>query len=115
MQAALDATALMLSKDAQNLSTEQLGSKAAAYFTALFNRPELSNAQEGRKDAGGLSDLSNTPFSVDVDVGAANVDASWIDVRTGRSRTAPASKSWYNSKNICTSKGGTWTPKAHSE
>ncbi len=45
MQAALDATALMLSKDAQSLSTEQLGSKATTYFTALFNRPEASNVQ----------------------------------------------------------------------
>jgi Flp pilus assembly protein TadG len=43
MQAALDATALMLSKDAQSLSTEQLGTKATTYFNALFNRPEASN------------------------------------------------------------------------
>ena len=40
MQAALDSTALMLSKDAKNLTPDQLKTKATAYFTALFNRPE---------------------------------------------------------------------------
>jgi Flp pilus assembly protein TadG len=45
MQAAIDATALMLSKDAQTLPTAQLGSKATTYFSALFNRPEASNVQ----------------------------------------------------------------------
>jgi Flp pilus assembly protein TadG len=45
MQSALDSTALMLSKDAQSMSTEQLSSKATAYFTAMFNRPEASNVQ----------------------------------------------------------------------
>src|SRR5262245_5328286 len=44
MQAAVDSTALMLSKDAQTMSTTQLDTKAAAYFNALFNRPlEASN------------------------------------------------------------------------
>lgn len=45
MQAALDATALMLSKDAQTLTTAQLDSKAIIYFNALFQRPEASNVQ----------------------------------------------------------------------
>jgi Flp pilus assembly protein TadG len=43
MQAALDSTALMLSKDAKNLSSDQLKTKATAYFTALFNRSEATN------------------------------------------------------------------------
>jgi Flp pilus assembly protein TadG len=43
MQAALDSTALMLSKDAQTLSGDQLSAKATTYFNALFNRPEASN------------------------------------------------------------------------
>jgi Flp pilus assembly protein TadG len=43
MQAALDSTALMLSKDAQSLSGEQLTSKATTYFNAMFNRPEAGN------------------------------------------------------------------------
>jgi Flp pilus assembly protein TadG len=45
MQSALDSTALMLSKDAQALTTAQLGEKANSYFTAMFNRPEASNVQ----------------------------------------------------------------------
>ena len=45
MQAALDSTALMLSKDAQTLTTTQLATKATAYFNALFHRPEASNVQ----------------------------------------------------------------------
>ena len=43
MQAAADATALMLSKDASSLTGSQLSSKATAYFQALFNRPEAKN------------------------------------------------------------------------
>jgi Flp pilus assembly protein TadG len=45
MQMALDSTALMLSKEAQGLNTAQLGTKATAYFNALFHRPEVSNVQ----------------------------------------------------------------------
>jgi Flp pilus assembly protein TadG len=45
LQAALDSTALMLSKDAATLSKNELNSKAAAYFASLFNKPEGSNIQ----------------------------------------------------------------------
>jgi Flp pilus assembly protein TadG len=43
MQAAADATALMLSKDASSLTASQLSTKATAYFQALFNRSEAKN------------------------------------------------------------------------
>jgi Flp pilus assembly protein TadG len=43
MQAALDSTALMLSKDAQNLTSDEISQKASDYFNALFNRPEAVN------------------------------------------------------------------------
>ncbi|MCC6776826.1 MAG: VWA domain-containing protein [Hyphomicrobiales bacterium] len=43
MQAANDSMALMLSKDAQNLTSAQLSQKANDYFNALFNRTEVSN------------------------------------------------------------------------
>lgn len=43
MQAALDSTALMLSKDAATLSNADLQSKAKSYFDALFTRPEAKN------------------------------------------------------------------------
>jgi len=45
MQMALDSTALMLSKQAQGLDGAALGSKATAYFNALFQRPEVSGVQ----------------------------------------------------------------------
>jgi Flp pilus assembly protein TadG len=45
MQGALDATALMLYRDAQAASADQLSTKATSYFNALFHRPEASNVQ----------------------------------------------------------------------
>ncbi len=43
MQAALDSTALMLSKEARGLDQAQLEKKANDYFKALFNRAEAYN------------------------------------------------------------------------
>jgi Mg-chelatase subunit ChlD len=43
IQAALDSTALMLSKEAPTLTQDQLNQKAGDYFAALFNRPEAKN------------------------------------------------------------------------
>jgi Flp pilus assembly protein TadG len=45
MQAALDATALAVSKQAATLTSDQLNEKASAYFKAAFNRPEVKNVQ----------------------------------------------------------------------
>jgi Flp pilus assembly protein TadG len=45
MQSALDATALAMSKDAQNLSPAELGTKATAYFNAVFHKTEAANVQ----------------------------------------------------------------------
>ena len=43
IQAAVDSTALMLSKEASSLSTADLQTKATQYFTANFKRPEGKN------------------------------------------------------------------------
>jgi Flp pilus assembly protein TadG len=43
MQSALDASALMLSKDAQNMTTGDLTQKSNDYFKTLFTRPEAYN------------------------------------------------------------------------
>ena len=43
MQASNDATALMLSKDAQNLTSSEISQKAVDYFKATFTRTELAN------------------------------------------------------------------------
>ncbi len=45
MQGALDAAALILSKEAGQLSTGALGEKASAYFNANFARPEVQDPQ----------------------------------------------------------------------
>jgi Flp pilus assembly protein TadG len=45
MQAALDATALMISKTASGLSQSQMNTQATNYFNALFNRTDVSNIQ----------------------------------------------------------------------
>jgi Flp pilus assembly protein TadG len=43
MQAALDATALMLSKSVSTLTSSQMQQQATSYFNALFTRPEVIN------------------------------------------------------------------------
>jgi Flp pilus assembly protein TadG len=45
MLAALDTTALMLSRDSDGLTPEQLSQKANDYFNAQFNRPDANNVQ----------------------------------------------------------------------
>src|SRR5580765_384600 len=45
MQASLDATALMLSRDAANMAPGEVSSKATSFFSAQFNRPEVANPQ----------------------------------------------------------------------
>lgn len=45
MLAAIDATALMLSKDAATMTPGEVTAKANAYFTSQFNRPEVANIQ----------------------------------------------------------------------
>ena len=43
MQAAIDSTALFLSKDAQTATSEQLSQKADSYFKALFTRTDVTD------------------------------------------------------------------------
>jgi Flp pilus assembly protein TadG len=43
MQSAVDATALILSKEAQTLTTAQLNTKATQIFNAQFHRPDVTN------------------------------------------------------------------------
>jgi uncharacterized protein YegL len=54
------------------------------------------------------------PFSKDVNVGAANYNASWIEWSDWDAANGTCSKSGYNSKNSCTNNGGVWTPKNHN-
>jgi Flp pilus assembly protein TadG len=43
MQAAVDATALMLSKNIATLTTAQINAKATSVFTAMYTRPEITS------------------------------------------------------------------------
>jgi Flp pilus assembly protein TadG len=43
MQIALDSTALMLARDASTMTDQNLDTKAANYFKAIFTRPEATN------------------------------------------------------------------------
>jgi len=43
MQASLDATALMLSRDAAGMDPSQVTAKATSFFNAQFNRPEVAS------------------------------------------------------------------------
>jgi len=43
MQSAMDATALMLSKEVSTLTTDQISQKATDYFNAMYHRSEVAN------------------------------------------------------------------------
>ena len=45
MLASLDATALMLSRDAANMTPGEVSTKATSFFNAQFNRPEVKDVQ----------------------------------------------------------------------
>jgi Flp pilus assembly protein TadG len=45
MLGAVDATALMLSRDAATMTPAEIQAKANTYFTAQYNRPEVANVQ----------------------------------------------------------------------
>ncbi len=199
LQAALDATALMLSKEAAVDTHDQLQSNALAYFKAMFNRPAYetiavtanytdangstlvlnasvnvktdfmqafgydtvtlsgsstaqwgttrlrvalvldntgSMSSDGKMDAlktattsllSQLKDaatnagdvyVSIVPFVKDVNLGAANYQANWIDWSDWEANNGSCSgySSWKKprSKSSCLYNGGTWTPADHS-
>jgi Flp pilus assembly protein TadG len=196
MQAAADATALMLAKSASGLSAAQLQQNATSYFAANFNHPEAQSLQvqasytsgqtgfsvqvDGTAKVNttfmglmGMSQISlstsgtaswnnsklrvalvldNTgsmsqygklsalqtaannllnqlqtaaqadgdvyvsiiPFVKDVNAGASNYNATWIDWTDWDAANGTCSNNTYTSKSSCTSHGKTWTPKNHN-
>jgi Flp pilus assembly protein TadG len=73
MQAALDSTALMLSKDAATVTNANLQTEASNYFNALFTRPEATNVTiAATYTTSGGSQVSVT--------GSANVPTKFIGV-----------------------------------
>jgi Flp pilus assembly protein TadG len=192
LQAASDATALMVSKNAPTMTESQIQTAAANYLTALFTRPEATNlkvtasydtsggshviitasadvktdfmnlagvskmkigtvsqvkwgntrlrvalvldntgsmAQDGKMTAlktatNNLLDqlkaaavnngdvyVSIIPFVKDVNVGAVNYQATWIDWTDWNSNNGSCSGGWGQTKSSCS---GTWTPNNHN-
>jgi Flp pilus assembly protein TadG len=73
MQAALDATALALSKEAANLTQAQLTQKAHDYFLAAFNRPDAYDVKVNAtysNAAGLIPSASTTSCSAKASPGA---------------------------------------------
>ncbi|MGH6770303.1 MAG: vWA domain-containing protein [Xanthobacteraceae bacterium] len=58
--------------------------------------------------------VSIVPFAVDVNVGTANVDASWIDWEDWEAVKGTCSSSYYKSKSTCEANNKIWTPADHS-
>ena len=58
--------------------------------------------------------ISIVPFAKDVNVGASNYNASWIDWSLWDAANGTCSNTSYTSQSSCTSKGKVWTPKNHS-
>jgi uncharacterized protein YegL len=75
MQAALDSTGLMLSKDAGSLTPEQMSEKATNQFKALFNQPEAKDVT--------VTAVLSTPqagsFKLDISA-KAKLDARFLKV-----------------------------------
>jgi Flp pilus assembly protein TadG len=94
MQNAADATALMLAKNASNMSAGQLQTSATAFFNANFSRPEAQNAQVTATYSQGPSG-----FSIRVD-GSAYVNTTFMGL-LGISQiplTTTTSVNWNNAK-----------------
>src|SRR5262245_26983046 len=71
LQAAVDSTALMASKDAATLTASQLQTKADAYFKALFTRPEATGVTS-------TTTYNNTNGAQVVVKATANVKANFM-------------------------------------
>jgi hypothetical protein len=134
MQAALDSTALMLSKDLSSgaITTSQISTKATAYFQRAVHRHlcvaechghrKMSAMQTAAKNlVDQLSTLAKTngdvyisivPFAKDVNVGASNCSQYWGDFTDWDAANGNNTCTARDSNNHCTS--STWTPANHN-
>lgn len=85
--------------------------KMDALKTAAHNL--LATLQTAVSNPGDIQ-VSIVPFTTDVNVGTANVAASWIDWTNWEAANGSCSSRRYTSQSTCTSHGYTWTPAAHS-
>jgi Flp pilus assembly protein TadG len=70
MQAALDSTALMLSKNVASMTNSELQAQARSYFTSIFSRPDATNinVSAAYSTAGGSSLAVSASASVATDI-----------------------------------------------
>ena len=78
LQSAIDSTALMISRDAPGLNQADLNTKAQAYFTALFTRPDIDAVVSATYGTTGGSNVvikgsANVPTTFMAAVGFKNV------------------------------------------
>jgi len=86
MQGALDAAALMLTKQAQQLSADQVSQDATTYFNANFTRPDIQNIQvsAAASSSGGTSlSLTATGAVTTQFVGLMGISTINISVKSG--------------------------------
>ena len=58
--------------------------------------------------------VSIIPFNKDVDVGASNVNATWLRWDLWDAVNGKCSKTMYHTQSACVAAGKTWTPNSHS-
>ena len=74
----------------------------------------LLNVLETAAKTPGDAKVAIIPFDARVNVGTANVAASWIKWNDWDAANGTCSKSQYHSQGSCNSNNGTWTPANHS-
>ncbi|MGZ3409334.1 MAG: pilus assembly protein TadG-related protein [Xanthobacteraceae bacterium] len=85
--------------------------KMAALKTASHNLiTQLSSAAQQNGDVY----ISIIPFGKDVNVGAANVGATWVDFTAWSAANGHCNKSTYTTQSTCTSHSGVWTAANHT-
>ena len=95
-----------------NTGSMASSSKMTALKEAAHNL--LDTLKNAEKTPGDIK-VSIVPFAVDVNVGTANVDASWIDWdRLGRQERHLQQVSSTTRRAAARRNSGTWTPKDHS-
>ena len=82
MQASLDATALMLSRDAAGMDPAQVTAKATSFFNAQFNRPEVAKPSVTAV----LTSPQQGSFILDVNGERQRADDVHQDPRAGEAR-----------------------------
>jgi Flp pilus assembly protein TadG len=104
-------TRLRIALALDNTGSMASSGKMTALKTATKNLlTQLKNAATNDGDVY----VSIIPFAKDVNAGASNYSASWIDWTDWDAANGTCSKSYYTTKSTCTSHSGTWTAASHS-